>query len=88
MSCRTVMNTCNGCHGGETETEFRHVGTAPFGAQAPLSKFLTGVWAVDPTDLSVQRHFDDLERRAVDMDALLSTNCFLIPLDVPLVASH
>ena len=82
------LNTCNGCHTGETEVDFRHVGIAPFGTQAPLSGFLTGAWASDAQDSSVSRFFDDLERRAVDMDALLQTSCFLVPLDVPLVASH
>jgi hypothetical protein len=85
---RFSLNTCNGCHGGDTDTDFRHVGIAPFGTPAPLSGFLTGTWAYDPVTVSPQHFFDDLERRAVDMDALLQTSCFLIPLDVPLVASH
>jgi hypothetical protein len=81
------LNTCNGCHTGETQTDFRHVGLALFGEQAPLSGFLTGIWADDPTGPG-SHFFDDLERRAVDMDALLQTSCFLVPLDLPLVASH
>lgn len=82
------LNTCSGCHARETDTEFRHVGLAQFGTPAPLSAFLTGTWVTDPKDASTSRFFDDLERRALDMDALLQTSCFLIPLDVPLVAAH
>jgi hypothetical protein len=85
---RFSLNTCSGCHARETDTEFRHIGLAAFGTPAPLSGFLTGTWVTDPKDASTSRFFDDLERRAVDMDALLQTSCFLVPLDVPLVASH
>jgi hypothetical protein len=81
------LNTCNGCHSGETETDFRHVGLALFGEQAPLSGFLTGIFANDPVGPGTN-FFDDLERRAVDMDSLLQTSCFLVPLDLPLLASH
>lgn len=36
------MNTCSGCHGGETQTFFTHVDPAGFGSEAGLSGFLTG----------------------------------------------
>lgn len=36
------LNTCSGCHGGETQTFFTHVDPAPFGSPAGLSGFLTG----------------------------------------------
>jgi hypothetical protein len=83
------LNTCNGCHTGETHNVFTHVGPASFGTQAPLSAFLTGGWVDDAADGAPSRFFDDLQRRAVDMDALLNTSCFAIPLDLPLLAvSH
>lgn len=37
------LNTCSGCHGGETQTSFTHIDPAPFGSPAGLSGFLTGV---------------------------------------------
>jgi len=36
------LNTCSGCHGGETQTFFTHVDPTPFGSEAGLSGFLTG----------------------------------------------
>lgn len=86
---RFALNTCSGCHTGETHNEFTHVKPSPFGTEAALSGFMTGIWVEDPLDDTPVRFFDDLERRAVDMDALLNTSCFAIPLDLPiLAASH
>lgn len=84
---RFSLNTCNGCHTGETFNEFTHVKPRPFGTEAALSGFMTGIWVDDPLDHSPARFFDDLQRRAVDMDALLNTSCFVIPLDLPLLAA-
>ncbi len=81
------LKTCNGCHSGETNTTFSHVGVAPFGTEAPLSTFLTGGSVVDPADGTPTRYFNDLERRAVDMDGLLHTQCLLSALDLPLLAA-
>ncbi|TKK67991.1 hypothetical protein FC093_12300 [Ilyomonas limi] len=36
------LETCGGCHAGETQTGFTHVDTAFFGKEAGLSGFLTG----------------------------------------------
>ena len=86
---RFSLSTCNGCHTGETHNEFTHVGARPFGTQATLSDFMTGAWVDDPADHTPARFFDELERRAVDLDALLNTSCFAVPLDLPLLAiSH
>ncbi len=85
---RFALNTCNGCHTKETDTEFSHVGRAGFGTTAPLSGFLTGVWAPDPDNATPDHHFDDLERRALDLETFLGTSCFASPLDLPLFASH
>jgi hypothetical protein len=64
------LNTCNGCHGRETDTIFLHILPRSAGAPADISGFLAGVDVTDPVDGSV-RHFDDLERRATDMEAVL-----------------
>jgi hypothetical protein len=66
------LNTCNGCHGSnETGTFFLHINPRSAGQEATLSGFLTGIDVTDPVDPSTVRHLDDLERRAVDMEALL-----------------
>jgi len=36
------LNTCSGCHGGETQTFFTHIDPTAFGQPADLSGFLTG----------------------------------------------
>ncbi len=36
------LETCNGCHAGETQTSFTHVDPVFFGTEATLSGFLTG----------------------------------------------
>lgn len=42
------LNTCSGCHGGETRTfAFTHIRPAPFGSTASLSPFLTGLGTDD-----------------------------------------
>jgi len=82
------LNTCNACHGGETATEFRHVGGAPFGTPASLSAFLTGETIADPADTAPVRVFNDLERRATDLDAFLNMSCLVSPIDFPLRATH
>jgi hypothetical protein len=73
------LNTCSGCHGGETATGFLHVGRAPFGSAAPLSGFLTGVTVIDPAGRPAgspkSRSFADLDRRKASLEALLCTEC-------------
>jgi len=71
------LNTCSGCHGGETNTQFLHVGRASFGFEAPLSGFLTGVTVTDPAGrpASPGRSFNDLERRQQSMQRLLCQPC-------------
>jgi hypothetical protein len=43
------LGTCSSCHTGETKTGFTHVSPAPFGTQAGLSSFLTGLGMDDET---------------------------------------
>ena len=86
---RFALNTCNGCHYHETATLFTHVKPAPFGTMSELSGFITGISVPDPADGSPSRYFNELQRRAVDMDALLSESCLVFSLDVPVRAgSH
>jgi hypothetical protein len=72
------LGTCNACHAGETSTGFTHVRPAGFGAPVPLSGFLTGINVVDPADGSPTRTFNDLQRRAADLDALVHSRCLPI----------
>ena len=68
------LNTCNGCHAGETNTAGSHVTpTGPFGTSIQLSAFLTGGPSgsvADPRNQknslnqTVTRTYDDLNRRA------------------------
>jgi hypothetical protein len=60
------VNTCNGCHGGETQTAFLHVGPRARGQVAPVSTFLTGKTVTDPVS-GTQRSFADLDRRRTDL---------------------
>jgi hypothetical protein len=69
------LQTCNGCHAGETNTVFTHVKEAPFGSNVNLSGFLTGITVNDPSDGSPTRNFNDLLRRKEDLDALISSPC-------------
>ncbi|HRI22520.1 MAG TPA: hypothetical protein PLA68_16275, partial [Panacibacter sp.] len=55
------LNTCSGCHSGETQTNFTHVDPVFFGTEATLSGFLTGKpgqggsydWDLNPNNDSI-----------------------------------
>ncbi|NMO18010.1 hypothetical protein HPC49_14810 [Pyxidicoccus fallax] len=64
------MNTCSGCHAGETQTEFVHVAPRSAGRTAALSPYLKGTTVTDPVSKGT-RVFDDLGRRAEDLKALV-----------------
>lgn len=71
------LNTCSGCHAGETHTEFQHLSTFITGG---ISGFLTGETVQDPageqtSGSPTQRGFNDLQRRAQDLDALVNSPC-------------
>jgi hypothetical protein len=61
------LNTCNGCHAGETSTRARHVLFATKAVKASPSSFLTGITLPDPVDPSVPREFNDLQRRQLSL---------------------
>ncbi|AGC46982.1 hypothetical protein MYSTI_05706 [Myxococcus stipitatus DSM 14675] len=66
------VNTCNGCHSGETNTFFLHVTPRAEGQPAALSPFLMGTGNMpDRFDPSVTRSFADLFRRQMDLTALV-----------------
>lgn len=83
------LNTCSGCHGGETVTNnFMHVAPGPgSGVPAQLSRFLTGnppgsalPWVVTdragrPSTPASGWQFNDLERRAKDLERFVSRPC-------------
>lgn len=75
------LNTCSGCHGGETETIFTHIEPSGFGVEAGLSGFLKGITVVDPANRPsgspTPRTFNDLARREADLADLLSSTCLV-----------
>ncbi|MBV9122581.1 MAG: hypothetical protein JO112_04420 [Planctomycetes bacterium] len=77
------LNTCNGCHAGETGTVFTMVKPeSPPGQPAVLAGFLTGIDVPDPVT-GVNRHFNDLERRQKDLDQLVNFPCWVQAFHVP-----
>ncbi len=79
--------TCNGCHGGETNTTFKHV--EPRGPNVPsvLSAFLTGSGPV--TDICGLKHtFNDIERRRLDLCQLLTKSCAEIDAEPAVTFVH
>jgi hypothetical protein len=66
------VQTCNGCHGGDTATlPFRHIGAgSSLDAPARLSRFL-----YDPDAAT-----DELRRRSGVLDALSATECAAVAL--------
>lgn len=65
------LSTCNGCHSGETRTNFAHVSyDHPLGEEAILSGYLTGITVVDPIDHQTYT-FNELEARAKHLSTLV-----------------
>ncbi len=64
------LNTCSGCHAGETGTDFTHIAPRAAGHASVLSAFLRGGTVRDPVTQE-PRTFDDLGRRATDLAALV-----------------
>lgn len=82
------LGTCSACHEGETNTVFTHIKPAPFGSPAGLSGFMTGIWVQDPADLNPWRNFNEFKRRAIDLDKLVHTPCFLHILNHQVLQVH
>jgi hypothetical protein len=64
------INTCNGCHGRETNTRSMMVRPRESGQEAELSPFLTGTTAIDNFTCE-SRTLNDLARREADLSALV-----------------
>ena len=77
------LNTCNGCHGGETGTTFTHISE-----NGALSGFLTGITIPDAAGEPVNRTFNDLEFRKQKLAQLLSQPCFFNLFFEPLRMAH
>jgi hypothetical protein len=60
------LNTCNGCHGPETNTSFLMISPRVIGGEAGLSPFLTGTTVFDPFS-GQSRTLNDLSRRQSDL---------------------
>ncbi len=56
------LNTCNGCHGAETQTIFLQISPRAQGQVSQLSAFLTGETVSDPVN-GQQRRLSELFRR-------------------------
>lgn len=71
-----ALNTCSGCHLMETDAPFAHLdyNSIP-GQPAQLSGFLTGISIPDPRNPAVVRHFNDLARRAADLNVAANMSC-------------
>jgi hypothetical protein len=64
------LNTCSGCHGPETNTNFQMIFPRFPGNESSLSPFLTGTDVFDPSTAQ-NRPLNDLARRRDDMSAVL-----------------
>jgi hypothetical protein len=64
------LNTCNGCHGAETQTQFLQISPRFPGSESRLSGFLTGIDVFDPFS-GQQRRLNDLGRRNADLKAVV-----------------
>lgn len=64
------VNTCNGCHAGDTNTGFLHVFPRGQGQVAQLSGFLTGIVVPDRVT-GTPRTFNDLSVRSESLLAVL-----------------
>jgi len=82
---KVSLATCSGCHAGETDTFFTHIGStgrrSP-GNAAVLSDFLTGnnMPQTDPRVPGINRTFNDLARRQQSMADVLNRTCFSLAL--------
>jgi hypothetical protein len=63
-------NTCNGCHGPDTNTTFLQIAPRSPGQESVLSPFLTGTSTNDPVSGEL-RSFNDLARRNQDLASLV-----------------
>jgi hypothetical protein len=68
------LNTCNGCHGDETNTQLVMVADNGFGLPPSVTPFITGETVGDPVDSS-QHTFNELLHRAGKLQAFADAFC-------------
>jgi hypothetical protein len=76
------LNTCNGCHGPETNTTFLQITPRQPGAEAVLSQFLTGTTVFDP-NTGESRTLNELGRRKGDLTSLVCNPSTTVPPPPP-----
>jgi hypothetical protein len=83
------LNTCNGCHVGETRTSFLHISPRDQGTPSGLSGFLLGETVPDPVDGTLYT-FKDLDRRVGELNRLAICPCLLqFPVGLsPVIPTH
>ncbi|MEI2432397.1 hypothetical protein RDV84_06745 [Lysobacter yananisis] len=95
-------DTCDSCHGRETQTRFVHIGPRNPGTASPLSRFLIGNGSLtspgtfsipDPVAGSPLRSYGDLFARQSKLAALQNNLClsgavFEEAIRAPLLATH
>ncbi|HEY0510481.1 MAG TPA: hypothetical protein VGH73_01165 [Thermoanaerobaculia bacterium] len=81
------LNTCNGCHGAETQTTFLQVNARNAGSPSTLSGFLTGTGTFNDM-CGIPRKFNDINRRRVDLCQLLNKTCTQINSEPPVTFVH
>ena len=74
------LNTCNACHGRETNTGFLQISPRSPGSVSSISGFLSGIDVSDPVTGEI-RHFNELEFRAKDLCRLLTQPCSVLATD-------
>jgi hypothetical protein len=67
---RFGLNTCNGCHGAETQSAFLQIFPREVGQQSFMSGFLTGITVGDPVT-GEPRRFTELARRRDMIEAIV-----------------
>jgi hypothetical protein len=81
------LNTCNGCHAGETQTSFTHIFPRQPEAESQLSGFLKGI-TFTPIAGQPDAQFADLERRRQDLVMLIGGTSSTEATRAPLKATH
>jgi hypothetical protein len=82
------LNSCVACHTSETGVLFFHSFPRPAGEETFLSGFLTGTSLPDPAEPTVTRTFNDLERRVLDLQHVLSSPAEALQRERPLGRVH
>jgi hypothetical protein len=84
------LNTCNGCHAGETTTQFTHVGVtgnlSPFLATG-MTNMNTPYNVTDPVSGQV-RSFFEIRERAQHLDSAANQSCLIRRFDRPVAFAH